>query len=323
MAEDYYDALGVARSATPDEIQKAYRRLARKHHPDLADDKDKAKEEFQKIQHAYDVLSDPEKREMYDQFGSGFEQGAAQNPFAGGQMPEGFDMEQVFGGRGGGGGQAGGFEDILRQVFGGAGGGTPFGQRGDAGTRTQPPPPAHGQDVEQQITIPFATAVLGGKHQLSLTRSSGDVETITVTIPAGIADGKRIRLRGQGRSQRGGPRGDLFVKVHVAPHPVYQRSGDNLQLTVPVSVSEAALGARIDLPTPHGTVTLTIPGGSSGGKLLRLKGLGIKKTDGTAGDLVAELRIVVPDKLSPEQENLFQSLAEQTANENPRSKLKW
>ncbi len=323
MADDYYSVLGVAKSATPDEIQKAYRRLARKHHPDLADDKEKAKEQFQKIQHAYDVLSDPEKRQMYDQLGPAFEQGGGRPPFAGGQMPEGFEFEQAFGGGGRGGG---GFEDILRQVFGAgaAGGEGPFAQRGGAGARTQPPP-ARGQDVEQEITIPFATAILGGKHQLSLTRSSGDVETITVTIPAGISDGKKIRLRGQGRSSpRGGPRGDLLVKIKVAPHPVYQRSGDNLQVVVPVTIWEAALGSKIDLPTPHGQVTLTIPPGSSGGRLLRLKGLGVKRAEGKSGDIVAELRIAIPDKLSDEQKRLIRELAEASAAaDNPRTGLKW
>ena len=208
MADDYYAILGVPRSATAEEIQKAYRRLARKHHPDLAEDKEAAKQMFQKIQHAYDVLSDPQKRQLFDQYGPEFAQG--RNPFQGGQMPNGMDLEQIFGrGQVPGGG---GFEDILKQVFGGAAG-SPFagGFGGGPGTRQAPPRgPVKGDDLEQKITVPFATAVLGGKHQLSLQRSSGKVENITVSIPAGITDGKKIRLRGQGRgSQRRGSWGHV------------------------------------------------------------------------------------------------------------------
>jgi DnaJ-class molecular chaperone len=324
MADDYYSVLGVSRTATGDEIQKAYRRLARRHHPDLADDKEQAKEQFQKVQHAYDVLSDEKKRQLYDQLGPAYEQAGGRNPFADGQMPEGFDMEQIFGR---GGAPAGGFEEILRQVFGGAapGGATSgFGGYGRGSGPAAAQGPARGQDLEQEITVPFATAVLGGRHQLSLTRSSGMVETITVTIPPGITNGKKIRLRGQGRSaSRGGHRGDLLVKVKVAAHPCYQRIGDNLQVTVPVTVTEAALGAKVDLPTPRGTVTLTVPPGSSSGKVLRLKGFGVVRKEGGSGDLLAELKIVLPSPISAEEERLFRQLAAASGGEAPRLKLSW
>ncbi len=326
MAEDYYKTLGVSRSASDEEIQKAYRKLARKYHPDLSDDKKAAKENFQKVQHAYDVLSDPKKRQLYDQLGPDFDRAGGFNPYQGGAAPGGMevDLEQIFGkGRGGEG--PGGFDEILRQVFGGAGpqpgpqagsqfGGGPFGPR---------PQPTRGQDIEQEITIPFATSILGGKHQVSLKRSSGKVENITITIPAGIQQGKKIRLRGQGQSlPTGGPRGDLFVKVNIASHPIYKRQGSNLLVDVPVTVTEAALGAKIDLGTPHGTVTLTVPPGSNSGKLLRMKGMGVKSGKGTDGDLIAELQIVLPAKIDDADRQLFEQLGN-SYQIDPRSGLKW
>ncbi len=324
MVDDYYSILGVNRNASSEDIQKAYRKLARKHHPDLADDKDAAKEKFQKIQHAYDVLSDDKKRQLYDRWGPEFERAGAGggDPFQRGTMPPGMeiDLEQLFGG-GARGAPGGGFEEILKQVFGGAAAGPgPGGRRSPFGG---PPPPTKGQDVEQEITIPFGTAVLGGKYQLSIQRPGGKIESITITIPAGIEHGKKIRLRGQGyASQTGGPTGDLLVRVKVAPHPVFRRSGNDLLITVPVTIAEAALGAKVDLPTPKGKVTLTVPAGSSSGKRLRLKGLGVPQPGGTSGDLLAELKIVMPPVLSDQQRELIKQLGE-SAQHDPRVDLKW
>lgn len=313
VATDYYDVLGVTRSASSEEIQKAYRKLARKFHPDLHEDKELAKEKFQQIQHAYDVLSDPEKRRMYDQLGPNFEQmgGAGENPFGGAGGPE-IDLSQLFGGGG-----AGGFEQIFKQ-FGGGGGAGPMG----GGRRSQTAPPPN-LDVDQSITIPFATAVLGGQHQVSLQRSSGKVETIDVKIPVGIQDSKKIRLRGQGRSGPRGAKGDLLIKVQVASHPSFRRNEDNLSVRVPITLAEAVQGTKIDLPTPHGTVTITVPPGSTGGKPLRLKGMGVKPSGKPAGDLLVELEVVMPSDLNEQQQKLFDEFASQLDQPNPRTEVMW
>ena len=330
MAEDYYSILGVNKNASDDEIQKAYRKLAKKHHPDLADDKEKAQQQFKKIQNAYDVLSDKEKRKQYDQFGPDFEQfrgarGGGSNPFQGGN-PFGnadFDFSQFFGGGGGpqGGrratGQGGGpqmgpgqLDDILRQ----------FGAFG--GEERQPQRPSKGRDVQQTITIPFSLAVQGGNYNLSMQRSSGKVDNLVIKIPAGITGGKKIRLRGQGQKVEGAEPGDLLVVVQVADHPVYKRSGHNLLVNVPVTLKEAALGAKVDLPTPHGTVTLSVPAGSSGGRLLRLKGMGIKGAD-KSGDLLATIRIVLPENITDEQTKLIEQLQNEFSQPDVRKDVIW
>ncbi|MDB2686209.1 J domain-containing protein [Mariniblastus sp.] len=320
MAEDYYKLLGVSRSASQDEIQKSYRKQARKYHPDLhADESDKEKkrvlQQFQKIQQAYDTLSDPKKRKMYDQFGSDYEQvgGPGGNPFGGaggggGGNPfggaGGIDLSSIFGAGGGG----GGFEDMFRQMGGGGAG------RG-------PQPPAKGSDVEQEITVPFAVAVLGGKHQLGISRN-GKSEKLDVTIPAGIESGKKIRLRGQGNQGGGGQPGDMLVTVKVAGHPVYARKGLNLSVDVPITILEAVQGAKIDLPTPHGTVVLTVPAGTSSGKTLRLKGMGVKTKD-RSGDLLVTLQVGVPEEASKQDLEVLQKLSDAWSNLESRAKLRW
>ena len=320
-SDDYYQVLGVSKSSTADEIQKAYRKLARKYHPDLHADKsdrekDNAKQNFQKVQQAYDVLSDKKKRQMYDRVGPGFEQMGG-NPFGGGGGGNPFggmdiDLSSLFGGGGGGG--KGGFEDIFRQMGGGRGGG------GGPQQRTQAPPKP--EPIEQEITVSFATSVLGGEHQVSLKRTTGKVETISVKVPAGIESGKKIRLRGQGAEAYGGTRGDLLIVVKVAPHPNYRRRGLNLLLTVPITLVEAVLGAKVDVPTPHGTVTLTVPPGTSGGKSLRLKGMGIRAKS-EKGDLIAELQIQLPQELSEEDEKLIRQLELAYQDQSPRSEIRW
>lgn len=322
MAEDFYTVLGVSKNATSAEIQKAYRSLARKYHPDLNENSEEAKAKFQKVQQAYDVLSDKDKRQMYDQVGPDFERYQHAGG-AGGEMPFEFDINSMFGG-GGRGGQAGGFgglDDFIRQfqAAGGQGGGGFGGQ--PFGTRTESPPrrPAKGQDVTVEITVPFQTAVEGGRANVNFQRA-GKVETIEIKIPAGIESGKKLRLKGQGNpSPRGGPAGDALVVVKVAPHPHYVRKRNNLEIKVPISVREAILGGKIDVPTPQGMTTITVPAGSSSGKKLRLKGLGVRAAD-PPGDLLVELQIVLPESISDETRKLAEAIS---AGENPRSDLRW
>jgi len=332
MADDYYKTLGVTRSATHEEIQKSYRKLARKYHPDLHSDRDEkekksAKQNFQKVQQAYDVLSDPEKRKLYDQYGDQFEQmSGAGNPYAGAAGGGMGGFEEILRGMGGGARGAnssragtagmGGIEDFLRQM-GGAGG---LGGEPRGGPRSAAPQKP--DDLVQEITIPFATAVLGGKHQLSFVRGDGKPEAIDVKIPAGIESLQKIRLRGQGHpNPRGGPAGDLKITVKIAAHPQYTRNGLNLGVTVPISILEAAQGAKIDLPTPHGTVTVSVPAGSSSGKPLRLRGMGIK-TQNRSGDLIATLQIVVPENISANDIEQLKKLSS-VWQEPTRKQLAW
>ncbi len=314
VATDYYDVLGVSRSANSDEIQKAYRKLAMKYHPDLHDDKDLAKEKFQQIQHAYDVLSDSEKRRMYDQLGPNFEQmgggAASENPFSSEGGPQ-IDISQLFGGGGGG----GGFEQIFKQFAGGA---NPRG----AGPQRSPTPQAS-LDIDQSITISFATAVLGGTHQVSFQRSTGKIETIDVKIPIGIQDSKKIRLRGQGRSGQRGEKGDLLIKVKIASHPSFRRNDNNLLVKIPITLAEAIQGTKIDLPTPHGTVTISVPPGSTSGKPLRLKGMGIKPPKKPAGDLMVELEVIMPSDLNEQQQQLLEDFVSQLNQPDPRQGVIW
>lgn len=328
MAEDYYKVLGVGRGAKAEEIQKAYRNLARKYHPDMNPDDTTARQKFQAVQRAYDVLSDPEKRKLYDQFGPEFEQmgagaGAGAGP-AGGTWTrtgpggatfrfEDVDLSDLFGG-GMGGGEAGGFSDFFRQ-FGGAPGGGPR-----ASARREPP---RGSDLHHEVQVPFQTAISGGEVQLNIVRASGKRETITAKIPAGISDGRRIRLRGQGESSpRGGPAGDLLIKVNVAPHPFFRRVEKNLEVTVPVALLEAAQGAKVDIPSPRGTVTLTVPPGTSSGRKLRLKGLGVDTGKGEPGDLLAEIQVMLPKALDNEDLELLRKI-DQKHPQDARAELRW
>jgi DnaJ-class molecular chaperone len=335
MAEDYYQVLGVPRNASQVDIQKAYRDLARKHHPDMnPENKEAAKKTFQKVQAAFDVLNDPKKREMYDRYGSSFEtmgQGgpgggaswrAGAGPGFGGPGFEDADFAQFFGERfgGAGGGPAGGgpaggvdFGDLFSQ----------FRRAGSGARRTGAGRQRRGTDLAHDITIPFVTAVTGGQVDIGVTRANGKVETLGVKIPAGIEDGKKIRLRGQGEpGPRGGQAGDIFLTIHVEPHPFFQRKGNNLIVRVPTTLGEAALGARIDIPTPKGTVSIQVPPGTSSGTKLRVKGHGIPAKTGAAGDLLAEIQIVLPKQLDEASQEAIRQI-DARYKQNPRGNLRW
>ncbi len=312
MAQDYYKVLEVSRTASADEIQKSYRKLARKYHPDLNPDDKAAQNKFKEIQQAYDTLNDPEKRKLYDQFGDQYEQVAAGRAAGGGGA--GFGFEDIFQGGAPEGFQFGGdLGDLFKQFAGGQGAG-----RGRGRARG----PVPGSDLSAELTVPFNTAVLGGQATINVHRS-GKHDNLQVKIPAGVESGKKIRLRGQGEpSPNGGPAGDLLITITVANHPYFKRVGQNLELRLPVTLGEAAIGAKVDLPTPGGTMSLTIPAGSSSGKRLRVKGQGVRDSKGGAGDLYVELQIKLPEQLDDESRQAIERI-ERLYSEAPRAGLIW
>jgi curved DNA-binding protein len=320
MANDYYSTLGVSRTASAEEIQKAYRKLARKYHPDMNPDDATAKKKFQEVQSAFEVLSDPDKRKRYDQFGSDFESvGAGRGPgtwrYTTSSGPQTYpfdvnDLNDLFGGGGAGVEGSGGFADLFKQF-----------SRRRGSRRAQHA--ARGNDLKHELTIPLATAVLGGEAALTVQRHDGDIESIRVKIPAGIEDGKKIRLRGQGVPGTGdAPAGDILLTIHVSPHPYFRRAGNRLDVRVPVTLAEAATGAKVDVPTPHGTVTITVPPNTSSGKKLRIKGQGVKPANQPAGDLFAEIQIVLPDNLTPAERQQLAEISNRYP-QHPRSELRW
>jgi len=320
MADDHYETLGVPRTASAEDIRKAYRDLALKYHPDRNPDDKAAQEKFKKIQSAFDVLNDASKREMYDRYGSAFEGVGAGGPrggWGGGPFPGGFpggggeiDLESLFGG-------AGGFAEMFRGAGGGGGGG-----RTTRGRRR--PAQAAGEDVTGRITIPFRLAIDGGRTDFQVDRGTAR-ETIEVKIPMGLPDGARMRLRGQGLpGSGGGPAGDLLLEVHVDSHPVVRRDGDTLEVTVPVTLAEAIAGAKVDVPTPWGTITLKIPPRTSSGRKLRAGGMGVRHANGSKGDLIAEVQIVLPEFDDAAAEaTLLEAAKAAEGGTNPRAPLRW
>lgn len=287
---DPYKVLGVERGAKEGDIKSAYRRLAKKFHPDANAGDEKAAQRFGEVSAAYDLLKDKEKRGQFDRG----EIDASGNPmgFAGDPFGPGGPFGPKGGARSGGGEQFGGAfraEDIFSDLFGRARSGGAHTVRGGpfAGGAF-----GGGRDVAYTLTVPFLEAVKGTVRRVTL--SGG--RTLDVKIPKGVQDGQQIRLREQGEAGQGGARGgDALITVRVEPHPLFERDGANLKLTLPISIYEAVLGGKVRVPTPSGTVDLSIPSGSSGGRVLRLKGRGVESEKGPAGDLLVTLRIVLPE----------------------------
>lgn len=292
MAErrDFYEVLGVDRGADKETIRKAYRQLARQHHPDLHPGDSAAADRFKEISEAYSVLSDPERRRNYDEFGelslqSGFDPEEARR--ARDAFKSSFHGQRGSGGPGGEGFAFGDIDDLLGDLFGAA----------RPGAR---PRPRRGADLEAELELDFLDAARGCQKTFTVSRPRADgslrQESVTVRIPPGVRSGGRIRLPGKGaESPSGGPPGDLHARVRVRPHPVFRAEGHDLQIDLPVSVREAVHGAQIEIPTLEGRATVTVPPGTSSGTRLRLRGKGIAKPgSGGRGDLYATLQIHVP-----------------------------
>lgn len=291
---DYYETLGVPRDASASDIRRAYRKLAREYHPDVNSDPG-AEDRFKDVSEAYEVLRDKEKRERYDRLGDNWRAGqdvSGAPDFGGGFTGEGFgDMHADFGG--------GDFSDFFESLF---------GRRRSAGARRTEGFDGfamRGADQQAVLELTLEEAAAGGRRHLVLSEG----RDYDVAIPAGVHDGQRIRLAGEGGPGVGsGPSGDLFLRVRILPHPRFRLDGNDLHVDLPVSPPEAALGARVPVPTLTGTVRVRVPAGSSTGRRLRLRGQGMPASGGEHGDLFAHVQIMVPKKLDERQRELYEQL---------------
>ena len=302
MAQDPYQELGVARTASADEVRKAFRKLAKQYHPDANPGNKAAEERFKRVSGAFDIVGDETKRKRFD---------AGEIDADGKEIMRGYAGGNPFGqggfGQGGPGG-AGGFRsaefenldlnDILGEMFGARGG------RAGGFTST----PQRGQDVRARLEIDLEEAIKGGKKRIAFS----DGRTLDVTIPTGAIEGQMLRLKGQGAPGRAGP-GDAIIELAIKPHPVFRREGDNLVMDLPVSAPDAILGGKVEAPTPDGPVTLNVPAGANSGSTLRLKGKGLATGGGKRGDLLARLVVTLPD--TPDE--ALRSFAETWRSERP------
>jgi curved DNA-binding protein len=315
--KDYYATLGVKKDASQEDIQKAYRKLARKFHPDV-NKAPEAEVKFKEVGEAYEVLKDPEKRQKYDQYGSAWNRARQTGAPPPGWENVHFDFGNGgfdFGDMGGGGDR---FSSFFEMLFGGGAGGrrrgAAAGQGGfsgfGAGFGTQV-----GGNAEATLPLTVEEAVQGGTKEIALSDpATGQRRTLSVKIPAGVRSGQKIRLAGQGSPGMGGAAGDLLLKVEIQPDARFRIEGSDILTTVPVAPWEAALGAEAEVGTPTGPVRLKIPAGSSSGRKIRLRGRGLSKPGGDKGDLLAEIRIVVPDQLSERERELYEQLAAASAS---------
>lgn len=310
---DYYEALGVSKQATPEEIKKAYRKLARKYHPDTSGGSEENVKKFHEIQEAYDILSEPQKRKDYDQFGH-----VAQNGGGFGQQPGkgygGFNVNDIFSGFSGSVGGFGGMEDIFEQLRGGA--------RSTRNAR-RPRSEVKGQNISHTITIAFIEAANGAIKDISLTITEPDgsrkVEKLAVKIPAGIESGGKIRLRGKGQPSAYGPNGDLILTVNVGSHPLFRREGNDIYMDLPVTIAEAVFGNQVEVPTIAGQKNVVrVPAGSPSGRKLRLKEKGIKTSSGY-GDMYLVVKIVPPDKIDEQSAELLKQFCSRNAQPDIRN----
>jgi len=312
---DYYDVLGVARDATQDQIRKAFRKLARKYHPDTAEDKSAAEEKFKEINEAYEVLGDPEKRKKYDNLGRGWQHGSDFDPGGGfpGYGAEGFDFG--FGG-------TTGFSDFFESVFGQrAQGADPFHQTyGEARTRNRPNRRAKGRDIESDLLVSLDEVMTGATRQLRLRRPNSvqgrppEEITLRIHVPKGIREGQLIRCAGMGEpGHHGGEAGDLLLRAKLEWHPTFQlRGSSDLTRELPLAPWECVLGSTVKLDTLHGAVNLKVPAGTQTGTEFRLRGKGLPKGE-EFGDLYAIVKVAVPKKVSEEEAKLWAQLSEKSA----------
>lgn len=287
--KDPYSVLGVAKTASADEIKKAYRKLAKKYHPDVNPGNKQAEEKFKEISAAFEIVGDEKRRKLYDEFGpdalrTGFDPDRARQ-YQRWSSGQGFQAQGAGGPGGGAQGnpfeQFGGFDDIFEQFFYGGG----------RGKRRQQQMP--GQDIETELRISLMQAVRGDEVEIRLPWLGN--KALKVKVPKGASDGDKLRLSGQGEaSQTGGPAGSLYLVLRIEAHPLLRREGLDLTMDLPITVPEAVAGATIETPTPHGNVKLKVPPGTKGGEKLRLRGKGVQKADGTAGDLYVILQVRAP-----------------------------
>ncbi len=314
--KDYYAVMGVARDATQDEIKRAYRRLARKYHPDVSKESD-AEQCFKELGEAYEVLKDPEKRAAYDQLGSDWRAGQDFKP------PPGWDAGFEFSGGGYTEADQAAFSDFFESLFGRGG------QFHEGGFSRARRPSGRGEDHHSRIEVTLEDAYNGAVRGIQLRVPEYDAQgrlnykqrSLQVKIPKGVTAGKRIRLAGQGGPGfNGGPAGDLFLEVEFAPHPRFQVEGKDIFTTVPIAPWEAALGAKVNVPTLGGTVGLSVPAGARSGQKLRLKGRGLPVPGGAPGDQYAVLQVVVPPADTDDKKALYEKMAQEMAFD-PRAQL--